>query len=1059
MFDAIIRFSIQNKVVVAVLTIILIVWGGYALSILPIDAVPDITNNQVQVITVAPSLAAQEIERLVTIPVEMIMATIPGIEEIRSFSRFGLSLITIVFHDNVDVYWARQQVSERLVQAQHQIPSGSGIPEIAPMTTGLGEIYQYILRVQPGYENRYSLMDLRNIQDWIIRRQLLGTQGVADVSSFGGHVRQYEVAINPEKLKSFGITIAEIFTALQKNNQNTGGAYIDKRPEAYFIRSEGLIGSIEDINNIVVRHDQSGIPICIHHLAKVGIGHAARYGAMTITAPGNSGKIFNQETVGAIVLMLKGENSSKVIRVVKEKISAIQKTLPEGITIEPFLDRTKLVNKAISTVVTNLAEGALIVIFVLVLMLGNLRAGLIVASVIPLSMLFAVGMMTLTGVSGNLMSLGAIDFGLIVDGAVIIVEATLHHLSHLQPHKRLTQQETNHEVFVSASLIRRSAMFGELIILIVYLPILSLTGIEGKMFAPMAQTVAFAIAGAFILSLTYVPMMSALLLGNHRSSARQTLSDRLMLWIQNHYSPLLTKALLMPWRLIAASLLMFVVSITLLLYLGGEFLPNLDEGDFAVETRVLLGSSIEHTVEKAKQASELLLKNFPEVEQVVGKIGSAEIATDPMPPEACDLMIILKDRSEWTSAHDRNELAEKMNECISKIPGVTFGFQQPIQMRFNELMTGARQDVVVKLYGEDLHILSEQASKIARLIRSTQGAEDIFVEKITGLEQIIIQYRRSDIARFGVSIEDVNTIVRSAFAGEQAGFVYENERRYDLVVRLDTLHRRNIEDVRTLLIPTPEGEQIPLHQVGNVQFQVAPNQIQHDDAKRRIIIGFNVRDRDVESIVNELKEKVQQHIHLPAGYSLKYGGSFQNLEQAKNRLAIAVPVALLLILLLLYLTFQSLQQSLLVFTAIPLAAIGGIVALWLRQMPFSISAGVGFIALFGVSVLNGIVLISAFNRLRNTPHYSLQEIVQRGTQQRLRPVIMTALVASLGFFPMALSSSAGAEVQKPLATVVIGGLVSATLLTLFILPVCYVLLERRSQTKQLSSTSETEPSL
>jgi cobalt-zinc-cadmium resistance protein CzcA len=1038
MLDKIIRFSIKNKIVIGIFTLALIIWGSYSLKQLPIDAVPDITNNQVQVITVSPSLAAQEIERLVTFPVEQTMATIPGIEEVRSFSRFGLSVVTVVFKEHVDVYWARQQVNERLNEAKTIIPQGVGTPELAPLTTGLGEIYQYVIHAKKGYEKKYTAMELRTIQDWIVRRQLLGTEGVADISSFGGYLKQYEIALNPDKLRSMNISISEVFTALQKNNQNTGGAYIDKKPNAYFIRSEGLIGSIEDIERIVVKTNDNGIPVLMRNVATIGFGHATRYGAMTRNDEG--------EVVGAIVMMLKGANSSKVIGNVKERITQIEKTLPEGVVIEPFLDRTKLVNHAIGTVTKNLAEGALIVIFVLVLLLGNFRAGLVVASVIPLAMLFAISLMNLFGVSGNLMSLGAIDFGLIVDGAVIIVEATLHHLAGRNLNRRLSQNEMDTEVYESASKIRNSAAFGEIIILIVYLPILALVGVEGKMFRPMAQTVSFAILGAFILSLTYVPMVSALFL-NKNIIKKRTISDRIIEFFQRGYTPMLLGALKRKVTTVVSAFVLFIFSVIVFMNMGGEFIPTLDEGDFAVETRVLTGSSISQTIEAALRAAKILKAKFPEVKEVIGKVGSGEIPTDPMPVEACDLMIILKDKSEWTSASTRDELAEKMSEALEDIPGVTFGFQQPIQMRFNELMTGAKQDVVIKIYGENLDMLTQYANKIAKLSANVEGAQDLYVEQVTGQQQIVIKFDRDKIAQFGLNIEDINQVIKTGFAGESAGQVYEEEKRFDLVVRMEKENRQTIEDINNLFVTAPNGNKVPVSQVADVEFKISPNQIQRDDAKRRITVGFNVRGRDVESVVKEMQAKVDKEIKFSPGYYPTYGGTFKNLIEARERLSIAVPVALLLIFMLLYFTFKSFKQSLLIFTAIPLSAIGGVFALWIRGMPFSISAGVGFIALFGVAVLNGIVLIAEFNSLKKEGMTDLKDIILKGTATRLRPVIMTALVASLGFLPMALSHGSGAEVQKPLATVVIGGLLTATLLTLLVLPVLYFFFERMGKSK------------
>ena len=1034
MLDKIIHYSIKNKLVIGLFTIALVVWGVYSLARLPIDAVPDITNNQVQIITVAPSHSALDIERLVTFPVEQTMATIPGIDEIRSFSRYGLSVVTIVFKESIDVYWARQQVNERLVTASDQIPSGIGKLELAPVTTGLGEIFQYIIRPKKGFEGKYSPMDLRTVQDWIVRRQLLGIEGVADVASFGGQLKQYEIAVDPDKLRGYNLGISDLFTALESNNQNTGGAYIDKKPNAYFIRSEGLISSLEDIGKIVVKNTASGMPILIRDIADVHFGFATRFGAMTYNKEG--------EVVGAVVMMLKGENSNAVVKRVKERMTQIEKTLPEGLEVDGFLDRSELVGRAIGTVEKNLIEGALIVIAVLVLFLGNLRAGLILASVIPLSLLFAVSLMRVFGVSGNLMSLGAIDFGLIVDGAVIIVEATMHHLGLRTITQRLTQHEMDEEVYISASRIRTSAAFGEIIILIVYLPILTLVGVEGKMFKPMAQTVGFAILGAFILSLTYVPMMSALFLSKNPQHKRN-FSDRMMEHFHKLYEPSIKIALRHKLLVVISAVVIFLISVFLFTNMGGEFLPTLDEGDFAVETRVLTGSSLSYTIDAAQKGSDVLVKEFPdEVIEVVAKIGTSEIPTDPMPIEACDLMVILKPRNEWKKATSREELAEKMAQALEKVPGVTFGFQQPIQMRFNELMTGVRQDVAVKIFGEDLQTLTELSQQVARIISTVQGSQDLYVEEVTGLPQIVVDINRDEIAKYGLSIAEVNQTINTAFAGQSAGLVYEEERRFELVVRLSEQSRQRIEDVQNLFITTPKGNQVPLSQLATVEFRIGPNQIQREDAKRRIVVGFNVRGRDVASVVNEIQQKVEQQIDFPPGYYAVYGGQFENLQEANARLSVAVPLALALIFTLLYLTFHSVKQSILIFTAIPMAAIGGVFALLIRGMPFSISAGVGFIALFGVAVLNGIVLIAEFNRLRKEGLTDLNEVILKGTAIRLRPVLMTASVASLGFLPMALATTAGAEVQRPLATVVIGGLITSTLLTLIVLPCLYIYFER-----------------
>ena len=1035
MLNKIIEFSIRNKLIVGLFIIALIGYGSYQFTKLPIDAVPDITDNQVQVITIAPSFGATDIERLVTFPIEQANNNIPGLKEIRSFSRFGLSLVTIVFDDATDLYWARQQVSERLQKVQSQIPAGIGIPELGPISTGLGEIYQYVVRPAEGYENKYNETDLRTIQDWIIRRQLLGVKGVAEVSSFGGKLKQYSIEVNADKLNAYNISIADIFKALENNNQNTGGAYIEKNASVLFIRSEGLISNIEDIKNISIKHIETGTPLFLRDVADIKIGYATRFGAICYNNMG--------EVAGAIVMMLKGANSNEVIKNVKERISQIQKTLPEGVLIEPFIDRTKMVNNAISTVEKNLLEGALIVVFVLVLFLGNFRAGLLVASVIPLAMLFAIIMMNLFGVSGNLMSLGALDFGLIVDGAVIIVEAVMHQLSHSKKFagiNKLNQQQMDATVTQSSSKMMNSAVFGQLIILVVYLPIFTLQGIEGKMFKPMAQTVAFALLGAFLLSLTYIPMMSAFVLSK-KIKVKKNLSDKWMEKIERIYQSTLNVVVDFPKIVLSSVLALFIMAVFILNSLGGEFIPALEEGDFAVDTRVLTGSSLTTTIANTQKAAHILLTQFPEVEKVVTKIGSGEVPTDPMPIEASDMMVILKPKKTWTSASSFDELAEKMGKALEAIPGITAGFQYPVQMRFNELMTGARQDVVCKIFGENLDTLASYSNKLGQIINTVEGAKNLYVETVSGIPQIIINYNRNAIAQYNLNITDINKVVNAAFAGQTAGILYEGEKKFDIVIRLSDEQKQTVKDVQNLLIPTASGSQVPLYQLAEVAIKDGPNQIQREDAKRRIIAGFNVRGRDVQSIVQELQQKVTAQLKLPAGYFITYGGSFENLKAANQRLLIAVPVSLLLIFLLLYFAFKSVKQGLLIYSAIPLSAIGGILFLAARGMPFSISAGVGFIALFGVAVLNGIVLIAAFNQLKMEGVTNVKRIVLMGTKQRLRPVLMTAFVASLGFLPMAVSNGAGAEVQRPLATVVIGGLLFATFLTLYVLPVLYMIFE------------------
>ncbi|WP_316634525.1 CusA/CzcA family heavy metal efflux RND transporter [uncultured Flavobacterium sp.] len=1039
MLDKIIQFSIKNKFVILLFTLILIAWGSYSLKKLPLDALPDVTNNQVQIITTAPTLASQEVEQLITYPLEQAVKTVPNIIELRSISRFGLSVVTVVFEDDVDIYWAREQIFQRLKQAEENIPAYAGSPELAPISTGLGEIYQYDVYAKKGYEDKYDAVKLRTIQDWIIIPQLQGVKGVAEVSAWGGKLKQYEIAVNPNTLNSLGITITEIFDALEKNNQNTGGAYIEKDQLAYFIRGVGMAKGIADLGNVVVKN-RNGSPVLVRDVAEVREGVALRYGASTKDGKG--------EIVSGLVLMLKGENSSAVVNRIHEKMIQINKSLPEGVVAEAFIDRGKLVDNAIGTITKNLLEGALIVIFVLILFLGNLRAGLIVASVIPLAMLFAVILMNAFGVSGNLMSLGAIDFGIIVDGAVIIVEATMHHLQKLKRNRELSQSEMDGEVYNSASKIRNSAAFGEIIILIVYLPILALIGTEGKMFRPMAMTVGFAVAGAFVLSLTYVPMMSALFLSKN-TEHKTNFSDRMMAWLESVYTPFLEKALQFKRVVLGISLGLFALGLVIFNTMGGEFIPTIEEGDLAINATIMTGSSLTQMVETATKYEQILKAKFPEIKTIVTKIGSGEIPTDPMPIESGDLIIVLKDKKEWTGKyHNWEDLANAMKEEMEVIPGANIEISQPIQMRFNELMTGSRSDIAIKIFGDYLEILDAKANELISKIKNIEGIGDLKADKVTGLPQITIKYDYNKIALYGLNISDINRIIRSSFAGESAGKIYDESKRFDVVVRMNQDNRADITDVSNLFIPLPNGQQVPLSQVAAVDYEQGPVQVTREDGKRRITVGLNVRGRDIKSVVEEIQQKLDKSYKLPAGYYVTYGGQFENLIEATKRLSIALPIALGLILVLLYFTFKSFKQAGLIFTAIPLSAIGGVFALWMRGMPFSISAGIGFIALFGIAVLNGIVLISCFNQLKADGVLDPLQRVLIGTKTRLRPVLMTAAVASLGFLPMALSTSGGAEVQKPLATVVIGGLASATLLTLIVLPILYLLLERKFNHKE-----------
>ena len=1063
MFQKLITYSIRHKLVIGVLSIALAIWGVWSLVHLPFDSTPDITDNQVQVITQAPSLGAQEVEQYVTTPVEMALANIPRIQERRSISRSGLSVITLVFDDAADIYWARSQVSQVVEQLEKELPKNTET-EMGPIATGLGEIYHYTIRAKKGYEHKYSLTQLRTMQDWIVRKQLSGTPGVAEVSGWGGYVKQYEVAINTDQLNASGVSVSEVFEALQRNNANTGGSYIEENSNQYYIRGIGVVKNLEDVANITVK-TVDGTPVKVGDVAKVQLGHATRFGAVTRNGEG--------EVVAGIAIMLKGENFQEVIKNVKERINQIQKSLPEGVVIEPFIDRTNLVDRVEGTIARNLIEGGLIVIFVLVIFLGNWRAGLVVASVIPLSMLFAFGMMKTFGIDGNLMSLGAIDFGMIVDSAVIIVEAVVTHINtgHFsQPEVRaaylaqcqnggaatpfaLTQKQMDEEVHFSASRIRQSAAFGEIIIMIVYIPLMTLVGIEGKMFRPMALTVFFAILGAFILSLTYVPMASSLML-SRKVHTRKTFSDRVIEKLQAWYRPVLVWVLARNKDVITGAVALFCVSIVGFKYLGGEFIPSLEEGDFAVEMSMSQGTSLSQMVESCTKAEKLLKKEYPEIKQVVSRIGSAEIPTDPMPVERADIMIALKPKAEWTSAKTTPELMEKMEETLRAIPGLEAEISQPIQMRNNELLTGIKQDVAIKIFGDDLDVLTQQAGKVKKMIEDVPGVSGIFVEEVAGLPQIQVKYNHEKMAAYGVSVDDISEILETTFAGAVAGSLYEGDKKFDIVLRMDP-SQRNVESLDQLSIPLKDGTDIPLSQVADIDYSPAPAQVSHEDGARRIYVGFNVKGRDVQSTVEDIQEILDEKLKLLDGYYYNYGGEFENLQSATNRLMVVIPIALVIILLLLYATVKNVRESLFVFSAIPLAAIGGVWALWLRGMPFSISAGVGFIALFGVAVLNGIVLIGQMNQMQReektadklSASIGVAELIHHriieSCMVRLRPVLMTALVASMGFLPMALSQGDGAEVQRPLATVVIGGLITSTLLTLLVLPAIYKTFTRK----------------
>lgn len=1038
MLEKIIRFSLNHKLIVLLFTCGLLGYGIYSVFHLPIGAVPDVTNNQVQIITTSTNLATEDIEQFITYPIEMEMANLPGVQEIRSISKFGLSVVTIVFDESMGTYLPRQLIAEKISAATELIPEGFGSPQMGPISTGLGEIYQYILDVKPEYKDRYSVEDLRTIQDWIVKRQLSGIPGVVEINTWGGYLKQYEVAINPSRLKAMNITTSELLNSLEKNNSIAGGAYIEKVNQSYFIRGEGKITSIQDIENIVVKNDGE-TPVLVKDIAKVGFGKANRFGA--ITGNGEGEKVLGQ------VMMLKGADSKATINAVKERVEEVQKSLPEGVYINAFLERSELVAKTTHTVAENLILGCLIVIFVVVLLPGNWRSGMVVASVIPLALLFAISLMRAFGIDANLMSLGAIDFGIIIDGAVIIVEfvssqmtANASKLSVMTSAER--KRETNRITLKSSSKMMNSAIFGQLIILIVFIPILSLSGVEGKMFRPMALTFSFALVGAMLLCLTYVPVVSSLII-KPQALKTNSISSRLMGLLTRLYLPAIKWALKNMKKTLAAAVGLLIVAILIFSRMGGEFIPQLDEGDFVIQPVLKTGTSLSKTIETMTLIEKTILEKFPDIEQVVSRIGAAEVPTDPMSMEETDIIVKVKPKSEWVSASTKDELVDKIKaELEAVIPNMEIEFTQPIEMRSNELISGSRSDIAIKIFGDDLSVLTEKADQIKSAIARVEGAADIIVEKVDGLPQMTVQYDRLRIAKYGLNISDINDVVALSFAGTSVGSVFEGERRFDLVVRMEEHFRNDIEDLRNLYIPISDNQQIPLNQLANIEYTEGPAKISRDDTKRRIVIGVNVRNRDMENVVKDISSIINEKINLPAGYYVTYGGQFENFQNATNRLKIAVPIALCLIFILLYFAFGSIRESLLVYTAIPLSTVGGIVLLWLRGMPFSISAGVGFIALFGIAVLNGIVLVEYLKELKHKGMKDIDELILKATTDRLRPVALTAAAAALGFLPMAVSSSVGAEVQRPLATVVIGGLFTATLLTMIVLPVLFKMFDK-----------------
>ncbi len=1017
MIDKIISFSMRQRVFVILGVIALIIGGITAAIKLPIDAVPDITTNQVQIFTVAPALAPQEIERLISYPIEVAMKNLPDIEEVRSVSKFGLSVVTVIFKDNVDTYFARQIVFEKLQEAKGDLPPGLSEPELGPVSTGLGEIYQYEV-----IGDGYSPMELRTIQDWIIKRQLAGTPGLAEVNTFGGELKQYQVLIDPQKILNYNISIRDVIEAVSNNNANAPGAYIEHKQEQYVVVGEGIAKTMNDIENIIIK-STDGTPVFVRNVAEVKEGTAIRQGAVTLNG--------TSEIVSGITMMLKGENARIVTERVKERVAEIQKTLPPGVRIVPFYERTELVDRTINTVIKNLSEGGLFVIIILFLLLMNLRGGFIVASVIPLSMLFALIMMKLNGISGNLMSLGAIDFGIIVDGAVVLIENAIRKL-HERQHSSEQIESVNQTLLDSFVEVGRPIVFGVAIIIIVYLPILSLEGIEGKMFKPMAYTVVYALLGALFLTLTYVPVVSTFFFKKGKVSEKESPIIKIV-------KPLYQKTLLYALRrkglVVGFAIITFGFSVFLFTRLGGEFIPTLDEGDILIELRRLPSISLTEAIHTS-QMLEAELKSIPEVVNVVSKTGRPEIATDPMSIYQSDVYIKMKPHEEWRTVKTKDEMIAKMTDVMARIPGIGGGFSQPIEMRFNELIAGVRSDIGVKIFGEDLDTLARIGNDVAELMKQINGAKDIRMQQVEGLPQLRIVIDREKISRHGINVSDANVLIETALAGTNVGKIYEGEKQFDLVVKMNKEARNNVDDIKNLLVPASNGTMIRLGDIADFVMIEGPAEISHSAGRRMLVTECNVRERDIESFVKELQEKINAKIKMPAGYQIKYGGEFENLQRASDRLALVVPISLGLIFLLLFASVNSVKQALIIFSGIPFAVVGGVVALWLRNMPFSISAGVGFIALFGVAVLNGVVMLTYYNKLI-LEGMSIREAVINGSIIRLRPVITTALVASLGFIPMAVSTSAGAEVQRPLATVVIGGLITSTLLTLLVLPTVY----------------------
>jgi len=1058
MFERVIRFAIEQRWLVLLAVLGMAALGVFSYQKLPIDAVPDITNVQVQINTAAPGYSPLETEQRVTYPIETVMAGLPGLQQTRSLSRYGLSQVTVIFKDGTDIYFARQLVNERIQSAREKMPEGIS-PVVGPISTGLGEIYLWTVETEEGAKRPdgqpYTSTDLREIQDWIIKPQLRNVPGVTEINSIGGYAKEFQIAPDPAKLLAHGLTMTDIVTALDRNNANVGAGYIEKRGEQYLIRAPGQVKSAEDIGNVILGNAQ-GVPLRVSDVAQVGIGQELRTGAAT-----DNGR----EVVLGTVFMLIGENSRSVSQAVDRKMQEINRTLPEGVKAVTVYDRTVLVDKAIATVKKNLLEGAVLVIAILFLFLGNIRAAVITALVIPLSMLFTFTGMVNQRISANLMSLGALDFGIIIDGAVVIVENCVRRLAHAQAHKGrpLTRSERFHEVFAASQEARRPLLFGQLIIMIVYLPIFALTGVEGKLFHPMAFTVVIALLGAMILSITFIPAAVALFIGSKVGEKE----NRLMTWARRAYEPLLARVMNAKPLVITLASVAVVISGLLATRLGTEFVPSLSEGDFAIQALRIPGTSLTQSVEMQQQLERTLKAKFPEIERVFARTGTAEIASDPMPPNISDGYIMLKPESEWpTPKRSRAELLVAVQEEVEKLPGNNYEFSQPIQLRFNELISGVRSDVAVKIFGDDMAVLEKTAAQVAGVLNGIAGAAEVKVEQTTGLPMLTVEIDRGKTARYGLNVGDVQDAISTAVGGREAGTLFDGDRRFGIVVRLPENLRTDLEAIQRLPIalprgtaaPTgvagstvqgatgaaPEGQRlsfIPLGEVATLSVAPGPNQVSREDGKRRIVVSANVRGRDLGSFVAEA-EQAMQSVRIPVGYWTDWGGQYENLESATKRLQIVVPVSLMLVFVLLFAMFGNLKDGLLVFTGIPFALTGGIVALWLRDIPLSISAAVGFIALSGVAVLNGLVMLSFIRNLREGG-LPLDAAIREGALTRLRPVLMTALVASLGFVPMAIATGTGAEVQRPLATVVIGGILSSTALTLLVLPLLYRIAHRR----------------